>query len=50
MENWEIKEQRAKAITKKKQGKGKLNMFSEKPKGNKKHRIVELRQMEIDNG
>jgi hypothetical protein len=50
MEHWEEKERRAKAIAKQLKGKRKLNMFSEQPKGNKKHRIAELRRMEVDNG
>jgi hypothetical protein len=50
MERWEEKERRAKAIAKKRQGKGKVDMFSEQSKGNKNHRIAELRRMDVDNG
>jgi hypothetical protein len=49
MEHWEEKELRAKAIAKKRQGKQKHDMFSERPQVNKKHRIAELRRMELDN-
>lgn len=48
MEYCEEKERRAKAIAKKRQGKGKHDMFSRKP-NTKNHLIAELRRMDFDN-
>ena len=45
----EAKEKRAKALKAKKDDKGKKNgLFDENPKGNKKHRVNQLRQLDLD--